>query len=82
MWKWGKYGWVSPASLMYTAAWRKYYYPDIDCCKIWASDETNKPIPGGYSIRSEDESISIFMSMIRTNTEFPERTKNIFFMIR
>ncbi len=59
MWKWGKYGWVSPASLMYTAAWRKYYYPDIDCCKIWASDENNKPIPGGYSIRSEDESISI-----------------------
>lgn len=58
-WKWGKYGWVSPASLMYTAAWRKYYYPDIDCCKIWASDENNKPIPGGYSIRSEDESISI-----------------------
>ena len=58
-WKWGSYGWVSPASLMYTAAWRKYYYPEIDCCKIWASDENNKAIPGGYSIRSEDESISI-----------------------
>lgn len=40
-WKWGSYGWVSPASLMYTAAWRKYYYPEIDCCKIWASDENN-----------------------------------------
>ena len=58
-WRWGSYGWVSPASLMFTAAWRKYYYPDVDCCKIWASDENNKPIPGGYSIRSEDESISI-----------------------
>lgn len=58
-WKWGSYGWVSPASLMFTAAWRKYYYPEVDCCKIWASDENNKPIPGGYSIRSEDEAISI-----------------------
>ena len=58
-WRWGSYGWVSPASLLFTAAWRKYYYPQIDCCKIWVSDENNKPIPGGYSIRSEDESISI-----------------------
>ena len=58
-WKWGKYGWVSPASLMYTAAWRKFYFPEIDCCKIWASDENNKSIPGGYSIRSDDESVSI-----------------------
>lgn len=58
-WHWGSYGWVSPASLMFTAAWRKYYYPDVDCCKIWAADENNKPIPGGYSIRTEDESISI-----------------------
>lgn len=58
-WRWGSYGWVSPASLMFTAAWRKYYYPEIDCCKIWASDENNHPIPGGYSIRSEDEGISI-----------------------
>lgn len=58
-WRWGRYGWVSPASLMFTAAWRKYYYPEIDCCKIWASDENGHPIPGGYSIRSEDEGISI-----------------------
>lgn len=58
-WHWGSYRWVSPASLMFTAAWRKYYYPEVDCCKIWASDENNHPIPGGYSIRSEDESISI-----------------------
>lgn len=58
-WKWGRYGWVSPASLMFTAAWRKYYYPSVDCCKIWASDENGASIPGGYSIRSEDESISI-----------------------
>ena len=58
-WHWGSYGWVSPASLMFTVAWRKYYYPAVDCCKIWAADENNKPIPGGYSIRTEDESISI-----------------------
>lgn len=58
-WKWGSYGWVSPASLMFTAAWRKYYYPEIDCCKIWAADENGQSIPGGYSIRTEDESISI-----------------------
>lgn len=58
-WKWGSYGWVSPVSLMFTAAWRKYYYPEIDCCRIWADDEKHQPIEGGYSIRSEDESISI-----------------------
>ncbi len=58
-WKWGSYGWVSPASLMFTATWRKYYYPSVDCCMIWAEDETKQPIPGGYSIRTEDETISI-----------------------
>lgn len=58
-WKWGSYGWVSPASLIFTAAWRKVFYPEEDCCKIWARDEQNQPIPGSYSIRSEDESISI-----------------------
>ena len=58
-WKWGSYGWVSPASLLFTAAWHKYYYPEIDCCKIWAADENNNSIPGSYSIRSNDESISI-----------------------
>ena len=58
-WKWGSYGWVSPASLIVTAAWRKYFYPNLDCCKIWAKDEINNPIEGGYSIRSEDESITI-----------------------
>ena len=58
-WHWGSYGWVSPASLIFTATWRKYFYPHQDCCKIWAKDETNHPIEGGYSIRSEDESITI-----------------------
>ena len=58
-WRWGSYGWVSPASLIFTATWRKYFYPHKDCCKIWAKDETNAPIEGGYSIRSEDESITI-----------------------
>ena len=58
-WKWGSYGWVSPASLIFTATWRKYFYPSEDCYKIWAKDENNNPIEGGYSIRSEDESITI-----------------------
>lgn len=58
-WKWGSYGWVSPASLIFTATWRKYFYPEEDCCKIWAVDETKKAIPGGYSIRTEDETITI-----------------------
>ena len=58
-WKWGSYGWVSPASLIFTATWRKVFYPEEDCCKIWARDEQNQPIPGSYSIRSEDEGISI-----------------------
>lgn len=58
-WKWGSYGWVSPASLIFTATWRKVYYPKEDCCKIWARDEHNRPIPNSYSIRSEDESITI-----------------------
>lgn len=58
-WQWGRYGWISPASLIFTAAWRKVFYPDQDCCKIWARDEQNQPIPGSYSIRSEDENISI-----------------------
>lgn len=58
-WQWGSYGWLSPTSLLFTAAWRKYYYPAMDCCKIWAVDEAGQPIFGGYSIRSEDETVSI-----------------------
>jgi len=58
-WKWGSYGWLSPASLIITATWHKYFYPQNDCCKIWAKDENGKPIEGGYSIRSEDEAITI-----------------------
>ncbi len=40
-WKWGSYGWVSPASLMFTATWRKYYYPSVDCCMIWSKMKLN-----------------------------------------
>ncbi len=58
-WKWGEYGWTSPASLIFTATWRNHFYPDVDCCKIWAKDEKQQNIEGGYSIRSEDESITI-----------------------
>lgn len=58
-WNWGAYGWTSPASLIVTAAWVKYYIPTQDCCKLWARDEANAPIIGGYSIRSEDEGITI-----------------------
>lgn len=50
-WHWGSYGWVSPASLMFTAAWRKYYYPDVDCCKIWAADENNNTIWDQYYLQ-------------------------------
>lgn len=60
-WKWGSYGWVSPASLIITAAWHKCLYPEVDCCRIWASDEDGKPIPDGYSIRSADEFVTIPM---------------------
>ena len=58
-WRWGSYGWVSPASLLVTAAWHKYYFPEIDCCRIWAEDENGAAIPGGYSIRSADEGVTI-----------------------
>lgn len=46
-------------SLIITACWIRHLYPDLDCCKIWARDENNKPIPGSYSIRSEDEGVTI-----------------------
>lgn len=58
-WHWGSYGWISPASLIFTATWRKYLFPNEDCCKIWALDENHNPIEGGYSIRSCDEQITI-----------------------
>lgn len=58
-WEWGKYGWTSPVSLFLTAAWHKYNNPKEDCCKIWARDEQSNPIPGSYSIRSEDEGIVV-----------------------
>lgn len=58
-WKWGSYGWTSPASLIITATWKKYFFPNQDCCIIWAKDEKNKPIKNGYSIRSDDESVTI-----------------------
>lgn len=58
-WKWGSYGWVSPASLFLTAAWHKYRFPNNDCCKIWALDKNKKRIPGSYSIRDEDEHMII-----------------------
>lgn len=58
-WKWGAYGWTSPVSLFLTACWHKYNNPKEDCCKIWAKDEQGIPIPGSYSIRSEDESTII-----------------------
>lgn len=58
-WKWGQYGWLSPVSLFLTAAWHKYNNPESDCCKIWARDEASNPIPGSYSIRTEDETIIV-----------------------
>lgn len=58
-WKWGGYGWTSPTNLILTAAWHKVIFPDIDCCKIWSRDESGKTIPGAYSIRSADESVTV-----------------------
>jgi hypothetical protein len=58
-WKWGQYGWISPVSLIFTATWVKAYFPEQDCCKIWSRDELGRPISGSFSIRSEDEGISI-----------------------
>ena len=58
-WKWGSYGWTSPVNLIITAAWYKYYHPSQDICKIWAYDADQNPIPGGFSIRNEDERITV-----------------------
>ena len=58
-WKWGANGWTSPTNLIITAAWRKAFYPAEDCCKIWARDAQNNPIPGGYSIRTADETVTV-----------------------
>lgn len=58
-WKWGETGWLSPANLIVTAAWRKAFHPEQDCCRIWARDSQNKPIPGGYSIRTSDEQVTV-----------------------
>lgn len=60
-WKWGSYGWVSPASLIVSAAWVKSVIPVQDCCKIWAHDENGSPIKGGYSLRTKDESLTVPM---------------------
>lgn len=58
-WKWGSYGWTSPVNLIITASWYKYYHPAQDVCKIWANDVDHNVIPGGFSIRNEDESITV-----------------------
>jgi len=58
-WKWGSIGWTSPANLIITAAWRKAFFPEDDCCKIWARDSDNQPIEGGYSIRTCDETVTV-----------------------
>lgn len=60
-WKWGSYGWVSPASLIMSAALHKHLYPETDCCRIWAKDENDRPIPRSYSIRTFDEHVTIPM---------------------
>ena len=58
-WSWGTIGWTSPTNLIVTAAWRKAFYPEEDCCKIWARDALNNPISGGYSIRTADETVTV-----------------------
>jgi hypothetical protein len=58
-WQYGEYGWTSPVSLMMTAAWVKWLDPSQDVCRIWAHDEQGRSIPGGYSIRTYDETVTI-----------------------
>ena len=55
-WRWGQYGWLSPASIILSACVWKLANPSGDCCKIWARDSENQQIPGGYSLRSIEES--------------------------
>lgn len=57
-WKFGQYGWTSPVNLMITAAWYKWLHPQQDVCKIW-SNHDGMAIPGGFSIRSADESFTV-----------------------
>lgn len=45
--------------MILTAAWRKAFYPNNDCCKIWARDSQNGKIPGSYSIRTADETVTV-----------------------
>lgn len=58
-WQFGSYGWTSPTNLFITAAWTKWFIPTQNVCKIWAADNNNNPIEGGYSIRSYDESVTV-----------------------
>lgn len=58
-WKYGKYGWIAPVNLMMTAAWYKWINPAQDICLMWADDNDNRKIQGGFSIRSADESITV-----------------------
>ena len=58
-WRWGAYGWISPVSLIVTFAWMKYIDHQIDVCKIWARDGKNKPIDGAYSLRGQDEKVTV-----------------------
>lgn len=58
-WNWGKYGWISAVSLIVTVSWRKHFFNNEDCCKIWSRTSGNEPIEGAYSLRTLDEQITI-----------------------
>jgi hypothetical protein len=58
-WKYGEYGWTSPVNLLMTACWYKHLHYSQDVCKIWAEDSSGRGIPGGFSIRTFDESVTV-----------------------
>jgi hypothetical protein len=57
-WRWGVYGWTSPANLLITAAWLKVVSPTQDICRIWSRNNQGR-IEGSYSIRTYDEQVTV-----------------------
>jgi hypothetical protein len=57
-WKYGEYGWESPVNLLVTESWYKWLNPRQDICIIWAK-AGEKKIPGGFSIRTQDEKYTV-----------------------
>jgi len=70
-WKFGEYGWISPVNIMMTAAWYKWKNPKQDVCLIWAETSQQENIPGGFSIRTQDENYTVpFLTKFRLASGF------------